>query len=148
MLPEVDRREMLFADCNEFMEALRKSAGVEDRAPLVKELLREAALTLIAEGERSTAGLKEPFRLGERAGGSGDDNGADGEVERESPRRDCRRSPSDFLDWLDCLVGVTRGFDDDEVGIMKMSYRGFVVVIWPGSQRKLSSNLEDCPSAC
>lgn len=124
MLPEVDRREMLFADWSEFIEALRKSVGVEERAPLLKELLREAALTLIAEGERSTAGLKEPLTFGERAGGSEDGVGADGEVERESPRRDCRSSPSDLLDWLDCLVGVAMGLDDDD-DIVKMCSRGF-----------------------
>jgi hypothetical protein len=67
MLVELERRRgvTLFAECSEFIDALRSKVGVadperdsrpfEEEAPLKGP--REAVLTPMAEGDRSTAGL-------------------------------------------------------------------------------------------
>lgn len=103
MLFEVDRRggATPLADCSEFMEAFRKRVGVAERESRLLALapkdMREEDRALSAEGDRSTAGLYE--LLGERAGAGGVD--ADGEVESDSPWRDCSSCPSDSLAWLE-----------------------------------------------
>lgn len=62
ILPEGDRRggATPLAEWREFSEAFRRRVGVAERDSrplLLKELLREAARMLSAEGDRSTAGL-------------------------------------------------------------------------------------------
>lgn len=115
ILPEVDRRggATPLTECSEFMEAFRRRVGVAEREsrPLEGPALRLREdgdlFSPRAEGDRSTAGLY--VELGERAGGGG--VAAEGEVERESCRRDCRSSPSDdlplFADIL-LLSGVVK----------------------------------------
>lgn len=140
MLAEVERRggATPLTECSELRDAFRRRVGVAERESRPLEgparRLREDGdlLSPRAEGDRSTAGLY--VELGERARGGG--VAAEGEVERESCRRDCRSSPSDalplFVDIL-LLSGVAKWLGKDMATWVKERGRrvlSFCLELW------------------